>query len=443
MEYEKQLKSIQGFISLAKKLDPDIIGFSTNTFNATTSNALSEAVKRQLPNTKIVYGGFHATLNPVKILKAYPFVDIIVRGEGEFTMLDIVNSVEKNSSLEGVKGVTYRDNGKIKNNPERPVIEKLDDLPYPDRNLLSHRYCSEMYGFRFKTGKFTLVIGSRGCPYECRFCCQWVMWKRRCRIRSPQNIVDEISYLASQGYTRFAFADDTLTVNKKNVIELCRLMRKEKLDFIWYAETRVDNVSDEMLKAMKDAGCDAIQYGIESAVPRILEYYRKHITPSMVEQAIKKTAKVGLDSVGAFILGAPTETKEEMWQTILFAEKIPLTVPHLNILFASPGMPIWDDLVEKGYIDPEKNWEKPVLVSAICRDCVPPDEIREIINLGYRHFVMRPKYLIRQIFKNMVKTDRLVNIFLNIPTLLADRLEKTLGVKPSLPYHSYAEKAGD
>ena len=384
-----------------KKNDPDILGFSTLTASGSGISAAltSIEVKRWNPNIKIVFGNRHVTHNDYKILSKYPEVDICVRGEGEFTFMELVRALEKNQSLNNIKGLTFRDNGKIKRNEERPLTKDLDAIPFPDRKALKIEYTGSFGGLELAPKGFTSMISSRGCPYHCSFC----YGKRTVgfRTRSVENIMEEILFLESEGYKFINFVDDNFTVSKKRVIKLCRLMQKHKVDIDWICEGRVNQVSDEMLREMRKANCRILFYGIESANQRILNYYRKNITPSQSIIAVKKARKAKIPFIlGSFIVGAPGETYSEIYNTLKFAQKLDIDFPVYNLLGTMPGTDIWDELVEKNVINEAKYWEEGVHISDVDPNGVPTETISNLILEMLKNFFMNPKYLIKTIYRS-------------------------------------------
>ncbi|MFX1498536.1 MAG: B12-binding domain-containing radical SAM protein [Promethearchaeota archaeon] len=377
-----------------KKVDPDILGFSTLTTSGSGISAAITAkkIKKWNPNIKIVFGNRHATVNDCRILNKYPEVDMCVRDEGEYTFLELIKAFEKNLPLKSIKGITYRSNGNIIQNEKRKLIEDLDALPFPDRDSLNFRY-SVSYGkielFPEKSASF---VSSRGCPYQCTFC----YGKRNVgyRSRSVENILEEILYLESEGYKSIIFVDDNFTVSKKKVIKLCKLLRSNKVDMNWFCEGRVNQVSDEMLKEMQRANCRTLYYGIESANQRILDYYRKEITPTQSILAVKKARKAKIPFViGSFVVGAPGESYEEIYNTLKFPQKLDIDFPLYNILGTAPGSDIWDELVESNLIDEEKFWEEGLRVSDVDPNGVPTKVISNLVNKMLREFFTNPKYL--------------------------------------------------
>jgi len=224
--------------------------------------------------------------------------------------------------------------------------------------------------------------------------------------------------LKSLGYKQFLFVDDSFTVNPKRVIEICREMRREKIDMDWVCEGRVDFCSYDMMREMVKAGCKIIYFGIESANQRMLDYYNKRITPQQSEIAVKTTRKAGMNViVASFIVGAPTETREEIENTLRFARKIPIDFPQFNILGVFPGMDIWDELKTKGVLKEEEHWETGAWASEVSPDCLPPEEIRQLVEKHFDAFLMRPEYVVSEILRTAKSMFRLKIVAHNLGRL--------------------------
>ena len=404
--------SINETLRWIKRQDPDILGFSTITTAGTgiTSANIAKKVKEVInPNVKILFGNYHATFNDYRILKKYPFIDACVRGEGENTLLEIAEKFEKGQGFEDIRGVTYRNNGRIIRNNDRPLIENLDELPFPNRKLLGNvEYKSEVEGLDIALGKFTSAASSRGCTFKCTFCSSSMFWNKW-RPRSPENIVQELSILENQGYQDLIWVDDNFTINKKRLMKLSNLVRKEKIDLNWMAEGRVTQSSRELLTAMKLMGCKTLSYGVESGSQRILDYYNKKINLNQVYDAIKNSKKVGIDIILAnFIVGAPIETREEIIETLNLSLKLDIDFPQFHILGIIPGNWIWDQMVKEKRIDPDECWEVGTAVLSI-----PLSEIMARIRATYRKFMQRPSYVSRQILKTLRSRYRLKGFMYN------------------------------
>lgn len=402
--------SLHEIVSWIKKIDPDVLGFSTLTASGSGISAAitSKEAKEWNPNMQIVFGNRHATVNAYKILNKYPYIDICVRDEGEYTFLELIKALEKNSSLKDIKGITYRANGQIKRNEKRELIKDLDVLPFPDRKSLNFNYKGTYANLEFAPEGFTSMVSSRGCPYKCSFC--YGSRSSGFRTRSADNIIEEILYLESEGFSYVNFVDDNFTFSKKRVIKLCQLMRKNKVDMNWICEGRVNQVSDEMLKEMQRANFRIMCYGVESANQRILDYYNKGITPQQSILAIRKARKAKIPFLlSSFIVGAPGETFEEIYNTLKFAQKLDIDFPLFNLLGTMPGTDIWDEMVDKGLIDEDKYWEEGVHISDIDPNGVPTEEISNLILMMLKKFFGNPKYIYKTFLRTITNTYRAIS----------------------------------
>jgi anaerobic magnesium-protoporphyrin IX monomethyl ester cyclase len=410
--------SIEDTVRWVEGEDPDVLGFSGLSMSGRTAALTSIEVKKTLPDLPIVFGGLYATFNAERVLGKYPSVDIVARGEGEETIVDLVDTLKTGGSLKEVQGIAFRDRDAVFSTPDRPLIEDLDSLPFPDRSLLDDEYHSDIGGANIAVKKFTSVISSRGCVYRCRFCSCHQLCRGRWRARSVDNTMEELHYLASEGYKQFIFIDDCFTLNPKRAIEICRRMREEKLDFEWICEGRVDSSSYEMLREISRAGCKIIYFGIESANQSILDYYEKSITPEQSVQAVETARRAGIDLImGTFIVGAPDETREEIQNTLDFAKKLPIDLPQFNVLGIHPGMDIWNEMKAKGYVDEERYWETGVGVPRICPTAVPFQEIGDMIKDAVYDFALRPGFILGQIGRTLKSPYRLGVVLNNLGRL--------------------------
>ena len=351
----------------------------------------------------------------IGFLEKYSSIDIVVRGEAEETIVDLAKHLSDGDDLTEINGIAFRKEEKITLTQERSLLKNLDLLPFPDRKLLSAEYHCRIAGFNVVPKKFTSIISSRGCSYSCRFCNCTAIARNSWRARSATNTLDELRLLESEGYKQLIFVDDNFTLNPKRVVELCKGMRKEKLDIEWIAEGRVDVRSSDMFREMVAAGLRVMYFGIENANQRLLDYYNKKATPEQAEKAVRTARKAGVDIiVGSFVIGASDETREEIQNTINFAKRIPIDIPQFNILCAYPGNDIWDEFAEKGLLDDEKYWEIGVNLSNVATNAVPLEEIKQMLNKAFSSFIMRPKFLFTQTAKTMKSRYRMNMILNNI-----------------------------
>jgi anaerobic magnesium-protoporphyrin IX monomethyl ester cyclase len=401
-----------------KTQNPDVVGFSTFATSGRTAALVSQEVKKDNPNAVVVFGNYYATFNPERVLLKYPSVDIIVRGEGERTVLGLADCIQHNGRLKDVLGISFRSENGVVSTQDSPLIKDLDSVPFPDRSLVRDDYHSVMAGANVAPRKFTSIVSSRGCVYRCRFCSCTQFARNRWRTRSVENTMKELLFLASRGYKQLIFVDDNFTANRKNVIRLCREMRKEKLDMEWICEGRVDNSSYEMFWEIARAGCRILYFGLESANQRILDYYNKRITPEQSRTAVRTARKAGADViVGSFIVGAPDETREEICNTIRFANTIPIDIPQFNILGVYPGTEIWDEMEAKGLLTGGEYWETGIAVSEISPAAVPNAEIRRMIHDGFYHFARRPSFISKEGARLVKSPYRLRTMMHNITRL--------------------------
>lgn len=396
---EKLLKRVERY-------SPEIVGLSMMTWQATKAAKLSAMIKEQLPDTHIVFGGVHATLNAERMMRKYNQIDSTIEGEGELSMVELVRALEHGDCIRTVPGIYYRENGNVKRGAPRRLITDLDSLPPPAMDLVRTNWYGQVEGLRWPA--VASLVSSRGCSFSCTFCCCNQFAGRRWRSRSPESVVDEIEDLLAAGFKTIFFVDDCFTLNKKRILRISELIKKRRLEFNWLCEGRVDQVDYQTIRSMVISGCKLIYLGLESANQRILDSYRKKITPQMGMQAVKTSRKAGMDIIlGTFIVGAPGETMREVQNTIDFSMKLDIDFPQLNILGAMPGTELWDQLVSQQYIDPEVYWETGVIVSDIYPNSVKTDILERMIAEGYEKFVYRKKYLLKEILLTLKSRYRM------------------------------------
>jgi len=407
LDQPAKLDTVEGVVNWVKKEDPNIVGFSVLINTAKTAPQIAKRIKLQNPNIKIVFGSHHSTFNAIRILKKYPFIDIIVRGEGEYTNLEITECYKKQIGLNEVKGITYRKNNRIVTNIDRPLNEKIDDLPFPDRKISKVEYDLKIGQFKVNTSKVTTIISSRGCPFNCRFCGIRKFTKSVWRPRSVENVMAELQYLQGEGYEQFLFVDDNFTLDSKRVVRLCERIKKEGMDIEWFCDSRVDNVNLNMFKKMEKTGCKSLLFGIESANQRILDYYRKGITPDQARKAVTKARKANIDLiVGSFIVGALDETYNEVINTLNFANRLDLDVPEVNILRTHAGTDIWNELVAKGLLVEEIYWEDQIFIPKSFSTPVPYEKLRVLISQYFRSFYSNPEQVLVELLRSATSSFR-------------------------------------
>lgn len=362
--------------------NPDVFGMncSTHTFGSTI-DAMSR-VRTALPDVKLVLGGFHATFAAQKILREYQFLDYVVSGEAEHSFPKLIEHIERDSPPADVEGVGFLDGGRVRTNPPR-LIKDLDALPFPARHLaqnVEYGYCHK--NIRLTFGKFTTISSSRGCPYRCAYCSCAAFSQRTWRPRSPESVVDELEQLHTDGYECCVFVDDNLTHSRPRMRRICELIRSKKIRMRLYFEGRADNAPFELLKDMKQAGFEVVYFGVESARQHVLDYYRKTVTPEQSEQAIANAKKAGMLVCTSYIVGAPSESIEDMTKTIDFILKVRPHAVQVNILDVLIGTEIWDRLEQQGVIDPD-DWKRNHRIYEYGVNGVTRQDLEEMVNKGY------------------------------------------------------------
>ncbi|MFH1780773.1 MAG: radical SAM protein, partial [Candidatus Nealsonbacteria bacterium] len=282
-------------LDLLKNSRPDIVGISFGTQIRFNAFDLARLIKKELPAILIVAGGPHATLCPQDTLENISEIDIICRGEGEYSFLNLVKVVAEKGDISAVRGISFRDtSGKIIHNDPQSPIENLDSLPFPARDLLPMEKYEQKTTLSKK--RCTNIMSTRGCPYQCVFCSVSRQWGHQIRYRSSKNVVDEIELvLKTYPFLKaIRFFDDVFTMDKNRVLEICRLMSERNLNISWECEARANTIDEEMVLAMKKSGCEFIDLGIESGSDRILKNIKKNITVKQAIEAAKTIKKAGI-----------------------------------------------------------------------------------------------------------------------------------------------------
>ncbi|HEY5512741.1 MAG TPA: radical SAM protein [Geomonas sp.] len=347
--HEVTLANFSGFgwdrvRQILAELRPEVVGVSQFTHNRADSLRLARLAKDLDPGCFVLLGGPHATHACLEMLAAHPELDAVVLGEGEETVKELLESVAAGGSLAGVAGIAYREGGGALRSPPRAPIRDLDALPTPGAQI------GASIGVDYRR-QLEFVITSRGCPASCLFCSSPLFWGKGVRFRSPRSVVDEIRLLRdSYGLVYFSFRDDTFTADRVRVLEICRLLEAEKLRILWNCQSRVTAVDEEMLIAMKRAGCECIQFGVESGSPRMLKALGKRITPADVERAAGAVRRVGINLSVYLITGIPGEAETDLQETVRLIGRIRPQDGQVSPLVYYPGTQLFARAVRDGAV---------------------------------------------------------------------------------------------
>ncbi|MDD5773552.1 MAG: radical SAM protein [bacterium] len=339
------------------KIEPKFLAITAMTLSIETAFLIAKKVKAANKEIPIIIGGIHLTSLPEKTMTDYQYFDIGVIGEGEITIIELLNALTKKTTLEKVKGIIYRENGRLKTTPERTFIENLNELPLPPFNLLSGFPKKYRPSFqKFKRLPSTLLLTSRGCPYQCIYC-DSIGLKNSYRSYSTDYILKLVKYLQNDfGIKDINFHDDCFTLQRKNTIKLCNALTEENIGLTWSCQTRVDLVDLELLQLMKKAGCWSVAFGIESGSQKVLDYFKKGITLEKTRQALDWCKSAGLETIGFIIMGHPLETKETMEETLSFLKQININYILPLYFTPFPNSESFTEIEKHGAL--EKDWNR-------------------------------------------------------------------------------------
>jgi anaerobic magnesium-protoporphyrin IX monomethyl ester cyclase len=337
-----------------RDLDPNIIGVTSATLTYLPALEILRAAKAALPKAITLIGGPHVTVRDEATFTESNNVDVVVRGEGEMTMLEVAKIVseERLDRLGNVLGITYQRDGQVYRNSDRAFMENIDALPHP-----AHKHF-DVGRYKILGKTYLPIITSRGCPFHCTFCAGYKMCGRGFRARAPTKVVDELEWLRDEfGAGAFAFYDDTFTFDEKRAIAICDEIQKRKINLPWDCRTRVDKVSPELLVKLRKSGCQLIHFGIESGNQQMLNLMRKGTTVEQNAQAIKWAKEAGISVATSLVIGYPTETPEQMQQTIDFIYKTKPDYVYMCEAVPYPGTELYDFAKNLG-LELPTDWSK-------------------------------------------------------------------------------------
>ena len=402
-------------LKYAHRFNPELIVVDTSTPSIYNDVKVAEALK-DTTNAFITLVGTHVSALPEQTLNLSPKIDAVARHEYDYTILDLAEVLEAGKRLSAVKGLTYRIGTRIMTNPDRPFIEDLDALPFVSEVYKRHLNIED-YFYAANLHPVITILGGRGCIYRCAFCV-WpqVFSGHHYRMRSPENIVDELEYIKNEfpKVREIFFEDDTGTVNRDHILNVCKLIKERKLDIIWSANSRAD-IPLEVLKEMKSAGCRLLCVGYESGSQEVLNKIHKGTTLQKIKQFAKDAKKAGIMVHGCFILGLPYDTRETIEQTIEFAKELDPDTAQFYPIMVYPGTEAYEWSKQKGYLITEdySKWLTPegwhnCMVS---RPNLSNEELVKLCDEARMRFYFRPKYIFKRLklsFKDMNEAKRTI-----------------------------------
>ncbi|MFH1972220.1 MAG: radical SAM protein [archaeon] len=395
--------SYEDIIKILKEQKPDIVGLTIMTPWYMKTKEMISIIKENIPNQKIIVGGPHVTVFPEVTLEEDSNIEFAVYGEAEQTFPELLDALEKNLSLKEIKGLIYRENNKIIKNLPRDFVKNIDSISQPARDLLPMDKYRAAPTYYLESPSF-LILSSRGCPFNCSYCSK--VSGRFYRHHSVERVMEEINLLIDKYKAKeLIFRDDTFTVDKTFTEALCNEMIKQGINkkIRWTCMTRVNLVTPDLLKLMKKAGCWSMHYGIESGSQRLLNLIQKGITIQQARDAIKWTNDAGIETKAFFMLGLPSETREESLQTIKFAKEIKADWIQVTITTPYPGTELFELAKADGTLK-STNWKDYQTWAGWANSelvYLPKgrnsEELKALQKQAMRSFYFRPKFILNRI----------------------------------------------
>jgi anaerobic magnesium-protoporphyrin IX monomethyl ester cyclase len=374
----------------------NIIGFSVTTPTYDFVKNISAQLKKHSPDIFLIAGGPHVTLFPDSLLE---HVDCTVLGEGEVTFYEVIKYLLGDSKNHKIDGTILRINNNIFRNPLRKFQDKLDDFPFPDRTKITENSYGHIFSYGIKHKKFTTLITSRGCSYNCFFCANRALWGKDVRRRSIGNVLEEIKLLLAQDYQLIFFDDDDLIEDRNYLTLLCKTIIEEKIKFKWICHAKIAQYKQELLSLMSKAGCIEVQIGVESFNQNALDAVNKKIKSAHIHECIRNFQNHKMNVWATIIIGLPTDSKDSFKETVQQLLKANPFYATFIMLFPFPGIKIYKTYKEKGFIIHEDfsnySWhQEPVFFT----DKLSFQDLIDLRKYAYRKFYLRPVSIIKYIF---------------------------------------------
>lgn len=403
--------------------------YMTHVTAPTLENDMFGCFLAKSRGAKTIGFGTHVTPIPRETMRAYPALDFVLLGEPDLAIRDLLDvmedkvderpdniklifdkhdpdyvpaaNIDGDVDMRAIKGLVWRDGDEIVVNLTRPFIADLNDMPHPMHHLLP----MQDYRMPLIKGPFTFIVTSRGCPAGCTYCIKHVSYQYSVRLRTPENIMEELWILKKQGMNNIHMYADLFTVNREQVMGLCELMIKEKINIRWTCNSRVDYVDEELLTMMGKAGCWLISWGIESGSEQILRHARKGAYPDKAARSLQWARNAGIKNWGYFIIGLPGETEETIRETIDFSKGLPLDIALFHVAAPYPGTPFFFEVVKNGWFRPGTRWEHVDMDKGTVLDYenLPAERLLYWQKRAFREWAFRPGPIMTYI--KMVMSD--------------------------------------
>jgi len=349
--------TVEQVVQLAREWEPDVVGITSMTVTIKNGLRIAAGIKAHLPKVKIAVGGVHASVAPAEVI-ADPNVDLVVRHEGEYAFLDVIERWAQGDEALDVPGTTVRIDREIVHHPPRPRIMDLDALPFPARDLFPMHLYKAGLAFPPHIRLRTLMYSSRGCPNQCTFCASSTVWgNRRWAMRSATNVLDEVEEVVERfDIHGFEFVDELMTLDKKRLADICAGIDARGLHKIrWVGSSTVNQIDYETTRMMKESGCTMLHLGVESGSPEIRKRLNKRITNEEIVNAFEAAHKAHLRTTACIMIGSPGETEATVQETIDLMKRIRPHKIAFNIVTPYPGTAIYEEF---GLSDKALDWDE-------------------------------------------------------------------------------------
>ncbi len=386
---------------------PDVIALSFLSVTAYPPlKTLARRIKSANPEIPIIVGGAFASINSAKILEECPYIDHVGVGEGEGLLLDYLDHLHAPGA---VAGLAWRRAGEVIKNEPRALIRNLDQYPYADRTSLPIDYIESLpldVPAVLSLDKFCTMQTSRGCPFTCIYCDIPLLAEGKWRSRSAGHVLGEMKQLNDQGYRSIYLTDDHFLLNRKRIGDICNGIVDRKLEFQWGCEGRVDSAGVDQLPLMGKARCTMLAFGVESGTQKMLDRLGKKQTLGQIEHAVAEAKRHGIARVhGFFVIGSPGEIAADIRETFRFAARLQIDTFGFNRLAVYRGTPLWQEYVNRGILDDDRDWDKSFKCCDIDPDTLPNDEVNRLRMKGY------VALLLRRIVRRPIQTWNLLRTF--------------------------------
>lgn len=392
--------SLEELLKEILRHDPGIVGLSAMTCQSLPVLEIAKELRKRKPALKIIVGGHHINATKGELFQFTNDVDFLFYGEGEKELYNLITSLDNHQPLEAVRGLIFKRDGKIVvNEPPLPIMD-LDELPFPDLDLLDINEYDIYYA---KSLPMTSLLASRGCPFSCIYCSAAMVQGKKFRRRSPRNVADEIEHnYKKYGIRQFAIKDSTFTADKQWVYDICAEIEERNLKIHWTCNSRANLLDEDLLRVMKKSGCYFIAFGIESGSQKILDILQKGITVQEIRDGLALCKKTGMKRIGTFMIGNPTENETDALETLRMIKSLDLDLAFTFATIAYPGTPIYDWAVankalldrfwymKKSGVAFAGNWETN---GTLKLESLSQDRVMKLVKKANKSFYFRPSFV--------------------------------------------------